>query len=852
MLHSTLRIVWAHRARYGMSTLAVVLSVMFMSATLLLTGGLGRDGQAEIASANSGVGAVVRGERVAGGGGGPGEQGQELRVPVSAATLSKVRSAPGVAAADGAISGYAQLSRGARLLGQTASAANVGSNWIADRTLNPFHLTSGRAPRTPGEVVVDAATARRDGVEVGDALRVSTVRGRHHVTVTGIARYGDAAGPLGRSAVLFPAATAAEQLLGRAGAYQHIVARAAHGSPEYLATAIRKALPERRLEVLTGAAYTAELQAAVSSSTTTIQLFLTVFALVALVVGGTLIHNTFSAAVAQRTRELALLRALGATTGQVTSSVLLEAAVIGALGSAAGIGLGGIASATLGTVLGSLGLPIPLTGSSYTVSTMMFPLLTGFGATVVSALVPALRAGRLAPVAALRDAQVDDSASGPRRNLLGVGAVLAGCTTAVVGGLTPSLVIVGAGASMAFIGVFVAGPAAVSAVARAMGYPLRLLAGRMGTLAGRGTRRNPRRAASTANALMLAVAVVVFFTVLAASFSRTTADTTAQGVRSDFVISSIDADTPLLPEGLADRIEAQSDIGTTSAVHRSAGQVNGKAAKLGGVDPATIGAVWNFGISSGSADSLRKGQLLVDARAAEDSGVAVGRRVTVTMPDGARLTATVGGLFTHSFGGFDAPTHLLPDQLYRAHAVDRSAAWILADTRPGVPQSAARTALDPVLKDQPTAKLQTAADWAHQGNAEVFQFRNMMYALDALAILIALLGIANTLSLAVIQRTRELGLLRALGATRAQLRRMINGEALLLGVQGAVLGLLLGLGGAWALYKGVNAPDMQVLTLPGLPLTGIVVGGVAAALLITLLPAWRAGRVDMLRAIATE
>ncbi|MEW9519699.1 ABC transporter permease [Streptomyces tubercidicus] len=851
MLHGTLRNVWAHRARYGMSTLAVVLSVMFMSATLLLTGGLGRDGQAEIASANSGVEAVVRGEKVAGGEGGPGEQGQERRVPVSAAALAKVRKAPGVAAADGAISGYAQLSRGSRLLGQTEAAANVGSNWIQDRTLNPFHLTSGRAPRTPGEVVVDAATARRDGIEVGDPLRVSTVRGRHHATVTGIARYGDAAGPLGRSAVLFPA-TAAEQLLGRAGEYEHLVARAADGNREQLATAIRGALPERRLEVLTGAAYTAELQGAVSSSTTTIQLFLTVFALVALVVGGTLIHNTFSAAVAQRTRELALLRALGATTGQVTSSVLLEAVVIGALGSAVGIGFGGFASATLGTVLGSLGLPIPLTGSSYTVSTVVFPLLTGFGATVVSAFVPALRAGRLAPVAALRDAQVDDSASGPWRNLLGVGAVMAGCATAVVGGLTPSLVIVGVGASMAFAGVFVSGPAVVTLVARTMRHPLRLLAGRMGTLTGRGTQRNPRRAAATAHALMLAVAVVVFFTVLAASFSRTTADTTTQGVRSDFVVSSIDADAPLLPEGLADRIDALSEIGTTSEVHSSEGQVNRKGAKLGGVDPATIGSVWNFGITSGSVDSLRKGQLLVDARSAEESGVVVGRRVAVTMPDGALLTATVGGLFTHSFGGFDAPTHLLPDQLYRAHAVDRSAAWILADTRAGVAQSAARTALDPVLKDQPTAKLQTAADWAHQGNAEVFQFRNMMYALDALAILIALLGIANTLSLAVLQRTRELGLLRALGSTRAQLRRMINGEALLLGVQGAVTGLLLGLGGAWALYKGVNAPDMQVLVLPALPLTGIVLGGVTAALLVTLLPAWRAGRVDPLRAIATE
>jgi putative ABC transport system permease protein len=847
---AALRSLWAHRARYSMTLVAVILSVMFMTATLLLTGGLGRDSKGEIAAADAGISAVVRGHLVTAKDGGPGALTAGVRTPVSEATLASVRATPGVAAAAGVSSGYAQLSRSAsQLLGQSSTQANVGYAWISDQRLNPFHLLSGQAPATPDAIVVDAATASKDNLHVGDHLRVVTVQGSAAVHISGIARFGNADGPLGISAVLFDETTA-QQLLGQPGTYQTLVARADASNQQALVRTLQGRLGGG-LDVITGAAYITEQQDAVSTATTTIQVFLTVFAIVALVIGATLIFNTFTAAVAQRSRELALLRALGATNGQVTRTVLGEAALLGIVGSALGFVLGGGAAVLLQAILGAFGLTLLTSGITYTVSSAVLALSVGLVTTTVSALIPARNAGRVPPVAALRVASVDDSASSRWRNTAGSIALAAGIGLAASGGWRHSSMLIGIGSVVALVGIFVAGPALVSAFATLMTVPLRVLGGRSGALAGRNVRRNPRRSAATANSLMLSFGIIVFFTVLAASFTQTTSGSAAVGVRSDFVVSSITTDPALLPATLAGQIAKLPEVGTSAAITTAVGTINGNQATMAGANPQTIGDVWNLGVTSGSASALGEGQVLVSQKEAAGK-YSVGQSLRVSFPDGSTTQLRIGGIFANAMPGFDAPAYLLPDALISRHTTSKAALWIFVDGRPGVSLATVQRALATVLNPIPTATLQTATAWSKQGNADVDQVRNMMYALDALAILIALLGAANTMALAVHQRTRELGTLRAVGALRAQIRRMITGEALLIGVQGTVMGLLFGIGGTWALYRAANDPDLRVLSLPVVTLTGITVAGIVAAVLATAVPAWRAGRVDTLRAMASD
>jgi putative ABC transport system permease protein len=845
---AALRNLWAHRARYAMTLAAVVLSVTFMTATLLLTGGLGRDANGEIAAANAGVGAVVRGNLVTARDGGPGEVTSGVRAPVTSGTLAAVRETPGVVAA-GIASGFAQLSRFSQLLGQTTSASNVGYSWVGDPRLSAYHLTSGRPPANSGEVVVDAATAQPDGVHVGDRLKVVTVQGASPVEVTGIARYGSADGPLGVSAVLFDPATA-QRLLGRAGEYQALVVRSDGGSQGTLVHQLASQLGNR-VDVISGSAYITEQQNAVSSASSTIQLFLTIFAVVALVIGATLIYNTFTAAVAQRSRELALMRALGATNGQVTRAVLGEAAVLGIVGSAIGFVLAGGAARALQAVLSAFGLTALTTSVTYSLSTVLLALSVGLVTTTASALIPARNAGRVLPVAALRAAEVDDSASGRWRNRAGLLALSAGLAAGGIGAWNRSLAVIGIGMLGVLVGLFVAGPALVSGFARAMATPLRILERRTGSLAARNVRRNPRRSAATANSLMLSFGIIVFFTVLAASFTQTTSGTASAGAKSDYVVSSVTTDPPLLPANLNSRIAGLPGVATSAAVTTAIGTADGTKAWIGGVDPSTFGKVWDFGITSGSAGSLADGGVLVSQKEAAGK-LKVGESVRLVLPDGTAMQSTIGGIFANAMPGFHAPGFVLPESVLGPHTANNAAVWIFVDGRHGVSTASVHSALSELLRTVPTATLQTAAVWSSQGNADVDQVRNMMYALDALAILIALLGAANTMTLAVHQRTRELGTLRAVGALRTQLRRMVTGEALLIGVQGTALGLLLGVGGTWALYRGANDPDLQALSLPVLALSAITLGGIAAVVAITWVPAWRAGRVDTLQAMASD
>ena len=848
MLKATLRGIWSNRGRFFMTGLAVVLAVTFMSATLMLTGGIGAGASTAAASANRGVDLVVRASAVAARDAGPGQAVIGGRATLSPTVLAAAKKQPGVHAA-GVQYSYAQLSRtGGHVIGQTEVQMNIGTNWIADPQLSPFRLKQGRAPSGPQEVVVDAATASHDHVKVGDRLQIVTLTQKAEVAVVGIATYGGADGITLQSTTLFSDA-GSQRLLG-GQTYDHVLIRGADrsaASVKSLASTLA-AQGFTRLEVVTGPTFVGELQKDLNRQLQFIRIFLTAFALIALLVGGSLIYNTFGVAVSQRTRELALLRSLGATGRQVFASVVGEAAIIGLLSSGVGLLVGFVAEIALRKVLRFVGFPL-LSGSISTTATSLgLPVLLGVVVTLAASLVPARRASRVEPVAALRENSTDVSALSGRRRLVGVSLVAAGAATIGVAGWQHAGPIIGLGVAASLVGVFTVGPSLVGATARLTRPILGRIGGRPASLATRNTGRDPRRSAATANALMLGVAVVVLFSVIAASINRSTAGTTAAGIKADTVVSSITTEVGLLRPKLLTDLRTIPGIEIVSAVHVSRATVDGNEAKIGSVDEINVSKVWDFGRLEGNAASLTGGHVLVQHLRAPK--VKVGDHLAVVLPDGMKMTLTVGGLFTNNFPGFDAPAYLLPSALLAAHDTVRGAMWMLIKRTASADATTVNAQIGNVLNGEVSAKVQTAQAWAAAGNTQIRTIRNLVWTLDAMALVIALLGIANTITLAMHQRKRELGLLRSLGITRNELCFMVNIEAVLLAIQGSLVGVVVGSGGAWALTRAINMAESSQFAYPTTTVPIVAAAAVAAAALLSVPPSIRAGRVDPLSAIA--
>ncbi len=848
MGRATFRGVWAHKGRFFMTALAVVLAVTFMSATLLLTGGIGSGAAGATEKAYAGIDVVVRSPAAPAADGGPGQAVIAARPAVSDAMVAKVAAVPGVSAAGVRLS-YAQLARGGgHALGQTEAQMNIGMNWIADPHLNPFHVVVGRAPTADDEVVIDRATATHDGITVGDQLQVNTLTRKVPVTVVGIASYGDAEGVTLQSTTLFTPA-AATQLFGGDG-YAYIVAHGVPTDDAALHAALTGPDAGGPVEVISGTAMVLELQAQLDTQLSFIRVFLGAFAVIALIVGGSLIYNTFGVAVSQRTRELALLRTLGATGRQVFASVVGEAVIVGMLASTAGLLAGFGAELVLAQVLRLVGFSL-LSGTIAVSSTSLgLPFLLGVTVTVIASLVPARRASRVEPVAALQENTTDLSATSTRRRWAGLVLLGAGIGLTLAGASQTAALLVVGGALAVLVGVFLAGPTLVSVLAAASAPGLRRLLGRPGALAARNTSREPRRSAATSNALMLGVAVVVLFSVITASINRSTAGTTVAGIQADTVVSSITTEIGLLLPTLPADLAAIPGVAVASPVKVAAATVNGSAAKIGSVDEASIGQVWNFGAVDGNPQSLSRGQVMVQSSKA--AGVNVGDPIQIAMPDGTVVDQTVGGRFTNGFPGFDAPAYLVPSALFAAHQLVDNSMWILIKQADGADAAGVNRAIGSLLDGEVSAHVESAAAWADAGNTQVQTLRNVVWALSGMALIIALLGIANTITLAVHQRRRELGLLRSLGLTRAQLSTMVDIEAVMLAVQGALVGTFVGISGAWALLQAIHDPDAGVFAVPATTIITIIVAAIAAGAIVSLPPAWRAGRVPPLRAIVAD
>jgi putative ABC transport system permease protein len=822
-----------------LTVLAVVLSVGFMSAVLMLSGGLSSQADSGVSAAYQNVSLVVHGQKILSNP--PGEFITQSGAPVSAAALDAVRAVPGVTEAEGLRSGYAVLERSdGTVIGNPGTGGGVGQSWLGDSALNPYHLVAGQGPTIPGQVALDQASAKSAGVSVGRHLTLVTATGRHTVTVVGIVGYGSADGPFDTAAVLLPSAQA-QSLLGLGDVYDQILVTA----PPSAEAAVAHAAAPWNAQVQTGASWSATENSAIDTTLSFERVFLYGFALVALLAGGTLISNTFTVTIAQRARELALARALGATARQVLTAVLAEAAVVGVIASIIGAALGVGAAALIRAVFSMLNLTLFNTHAVVSVSSLVLPAAVGLAVTVLAAFLPALRASRVAPIAALREPQLDESGRSRRRAFVGVTLLVLGVVVMVAGvsGKSGGLAIGGLAALL--IGVVTAGPLLVAGLARAVSGLLRRLAGPPGLLSGRALARNPRRSAATAGVLMIGVMLVSFMATVVASVNQATGSSASAGNRAQYVVSTASPWQWQVTDDVANRVSSAPGVTSAAALYAAPVLDNGSTIMAGTFDPTQFASVWDFGWTTGSLASLAGDQIAVQDTALQ--GRHVGDSITLTMADGIRHTVRIAAVYTHGFVGFDAPTYLLPPNLFHAHATQPGAEVLLVNGA-----HASVSGISAALGGDKSVTVQSAAAWIGQGNTKVTQVANLFYALAALAVFIAFVGVTNTMALAVRERRRELGLLRAVGTLPRQIGRMITAEAAVLAAYGTVVGTLLGVLGTWALTKSSTSSDLSRFQLPTGRLVVIAAAAVVVAVVLTAVPSRIARRSPVLQAITME
>lgn len=841
-----LRLAWrnlrARKVRMALSGISVVLGVAFVAGTLVLTATLDRVFTDLFGQTTKGVSVVVRGAPAFDD---PGLAADPSAVPKVAADLQRTLEAvPGVAAVQADVSGYAQLVGSDGKPVSTGGAPTLGVTLATSSELEALTLREGRRPATADEVVLDVASARKGAWKVGDSVPVLLARGRQQLTVTGLVGLGDADSVGGASVIGFTL-DGAKKWLGAPGVVDDYRIAAAPGTDNArLLAEVRGVLPDGA-EAVSGQTVAAEQADAISSALGFLSTALLVFAGIALFVGGFLIVNTYAMLVAQRTQELALLRALGASRGQVTRSVVAEAAIVGLLSGGVGLGLGIGLAVGLRALLGAVGVDLPAGPLVVTASTVVVSLLVGLLVTVVAAVLPARRASRIPPVAAMRaDLLPPESRSLRSRSL--VGAALAGVGVAgiVLGLTTATLSVLGLGVVSALLAVTTLSPLFASPVARALGWPVARLGGLPGRLARDNASRNPRRTSATAAALMIGLTMVTAVTVLGASLKASVSDVVGSSLGADYLLST--QNFKGFSPDLVDRLAGLPGVEVAAGVTSTRAQVDGQVVGVDGAAPAGLQKILTLDVTAGDLTGLPNG-LAVSQDVSDNRGLRVGDAVPVVFGTGYRTELPVVAVFAPN--GLSS-SYIVSDTTFAQGdpgALDVVAGVVAA---PGADRAALHTALEAAVADFPTVQVQDRSELVQSQADQVDQLVNILTVLLLLALFIAVLGIVNTLALSVVERTRELGMLRAVGLQRSGVRRMVTLEAVIISVYGALLGVVLGAGLGWALVQGLADQGVTVFSLPAVRLVVFVLLAGVAGVLAAVLPAFRAARTSVLQAVS--
>ena len=852
MIAVALRGLAGRKLRATLTALAIILGVAMISGTYILTDTIDKAFNNIFTSVYAGTDAVVTGKSAFGS-----EDEGVVPPPFDESLLEQVRGLPGVSRAEGSIGDSAQLTNQ-----QGDTVGGGGPPTLAfgvspDDPFNPTELTTGTWPDGDGEVVIDAATAKDEGYSVGDTIGIVTRGPVQEFTITGTAQFPGQQSLGGATFAIFTLAEA-QRLFDKEGELDAISISGKQGvTPEQLVREIEPLLPENT-QVRTGVQETQEAQKDIEEFTNIIGYILLAFGFIALFVGAFVIFNTLSITVAQRVREFATLRTIGASRRQILGSVILEALVIGLLASLAGLFLGLGLAKGLTALFDSIGFDLPSTSLVFAGRTILVSLLAGVLVTLVAALFPAIRATRVPPIAAVRE-----GATLPRSRwhrftpwvgglvtALGVALLLYGTLVDDLG-VTERLTSLGIGCLVLFVGFAMVSRYFVKPLVRALGWPGEKIAGTAGRLARENSTRNPARTAATAAALMIGLALITFVAMFASGLRSSISEAVTDQVNASYVVVSDDNFTPFEPS--VD--EALASVPETEIVGVRGGR--GKAfdseENVTGVDPQAIADVYNFDWTSGSnavlADLGDNGAILEESYAG-DHDLQVGSRFELLSPNGQTLDLEVKGIY-------DAPAFWqmlgavsIPTKTFDATFNDPRNLYTFVNT-PGGASPEVEQQLEQAIADFPAVKVDTSEGFSQAQQDSINPLLYMFYVLLALSVIVSLFGIVNTLVLSVFERTRELGMLRAVGMTRRQVRRMIRHESIITALIGAALGLALGIALA-ALVTAALSSEGLVFSVPVVSLVVFVIVAVIAGMLAAIFPARRAAKLNVLQALQYE
>ncbi|MFD6715713.1 ABC transporter permease [Micromonospora sp. TSRI0369] len=849
MLRATLKSLLARKLRLLLSGLAVVLGVMFVSGAFVLTDTLGRSFDAVFADAYAEVDVSVEAKpkidvSTA--------EGMPLSTPMPASVLDRVKAVPGVADAEGVVA-----AEGARMIGSNGKVVTsfgppqLGQNWLGESDL--LELREGRAPQADDEIVINAALAEAGKVKVGDRVGVLTLAPKKEFTLVGVFGYSGGRDSIGgANEVYFTTPVAQQLMLGKPDVFSNVSVQAADGTtPAALRDELARTLGAD-YQVKTGEQLAADASAGLKEGLSFFNKILLGFAAVALLVGTFLILNTFSIIVAQRTRELALMRAIGASGKQVIGSVVLEALAVGliasVLGLAAGIGVGALLAYLFGQLAGGL----TLAGLGVPASAVIGAFAVGMLITVVAALLPALRASRIPPIAAMQDVATPDR---PLTKVTVGGAVVTGIGAVLLflglGGHAgdSTLATILGGVLFAFIGVALLTPVISRPVVSLLGAMFSWsVPGKLGRL---NSGRNPRRTAITAAALMVGIALVTGVTVILDSAKGSIGKLAEDTIKAELVISgSTTGPRPAsFDPAVLEKAAAIPGVRMVSGEYGGMAVVGGERTWVAATsNVAALQQIFGAKAAAGDISKLAADQMLVSSDTAKARNLTVGSTVPVQLSRGEARTYTVSGIYSSS--QLTNPV-TLPPQATADFAIPQPIQGFL-QLAPGTSVGAVQPQVERLLADSPEVSVADRAAFIKQQTGQLDSLLQMIQILLALAIVIAVLGIINTLALSVLERTRELGLLRAIGLRRAQTMRMITVEAVVISIFGALLGVVVGTGLGAAVVEALKDEGITDLILPWGQMVTFLILAAIIGVVAAVLPAIRAARINVLGAIAHD
>jgi putative ABC transport system permease protein len=776
--------------------------------------------------------------------------GAEERQRIPAELIATIEAVPGVGDVQGDIQAFA------RIIGKDGQP--LGSDGAGPPTFGSvgeefkgalWTISEGKFPSNSTEVALDEASAKAGNYVVGDTVKVVAQAGSREFTLVGIAGYGDVRSPGGATFALFDLATAQEFLAKPGFVDAILISGDGSASDEELAKAINAVIPSSyKTETLTGAEITKETQDQIGSALSFFSILLSTFSYIALGVGSFVIYNVFSISAAQRQRENALLRAIGASKKQVTRALMIESVVVGLFGSTIGLFAGIGLSKALSALLKAASIDLPSGDLVVPSSAIVNTIVVGLIVTVASAWLPARRAGRVPPLAAMRETAIEVVALTRRRTIFGLALIALGAASIIAVTNGASNTWLGLGILFVFSGTITLGPVIARPVALLLGKPAEKFRGVTGTMARQNSARNPKRTSRTASPVLIGVALVTAVAALAASISSQIDGVFTQQFKGDYAINTNARGFGGLSPSLADDINTLPEVERATGIGLLTVKIDGKGQYLTTINPATVEGVFDIGLTSGTYADLTPETIFVSQQYAENNDAKLGDTIAVTLADAQVKSLSIAGIYE-----FDelAGKYTVSRDLTKDTTVITFDLGVYIKIKDGVSQESARTALQAAVDKYGQGTLLSKREYIDSQSGQINQLLGLIYGLLFLSVIIAVVGIIITLLLSVFERQREIGLLRAVGMTKSQVRTTVRWESVITSLLGAVVGIVLGVGLGWVIVYALRDQGLSAFSVPVGTTVSILIMAFVIGVLAAVYPAWRATRVNLLAAITT-